>query len=266
MRRRCSQIGFVLFCVMLVAAQHPAQADPPRDDYEGDHILVPGFRVKLLIGPFAGFDYNIHDGTFVTTDGGVTCCQFDGGTGFGAVGGVRAFIPYGRVFRLSPRLLYERRDGRFDATSQEYPFFGSGNGVETVELANRLDATLGTATLDLFAAVMIPSTPLYVAVGPSMSLLVQEHYVKTERITGPPGVHYLGGSTEQVVFDGNFALANTATFTLRAGGGAILHVSGPLYVNPELLYVLPLGPISDKGTNQWESSAIQATVGVLFAP
>ena len=250
-------------CCLIALCANTLSARDGGPGYPDDRILFPGNVRMLLAGPYGGIDANMHKGTFSTTEGGLPCCTFDNGSGIGLVAGLKAFIPLSDNFDISPRLLYENRGGKFTGALQSYPIRGQNNAVEIATLENTLDIALHTMTLDLFASYTFTSFGLYVAAGPSASLLLGKNFSQTERIVAPPGVTYLGGATSKEVFSGDFGITNSALFALRGGLGAIFPVSASIRLNPEVLYSFPLNKLSKDG--DWKVSSVQATLGVLFA-
>jgi hypothetical protein len=228
-----------------------------------DKILYPGAMIRLLIGPYAGVNLNMHDGSFSTMENGVICCNFDEGDGIGIVFGAKAFIPLSAQFRLSPRLHYEQRGGTFTAELLSYPFFGSGQSLEYVDMANELDVTLNTIGIDILATWHPGFGGLYLAAGPSLAYVASQNFRKTEQILRPPGVTYLDGSTEKVVFDGEMEMVDELLLGLRGGVGVLVPVTSGLHLDLEALYHLPLNSVSTDG--DWNASAVQFTLGILFA-
>jgi Outer membrane protein beta-barrel domain len=226
-----------------------------------DNILTPGVQL-LLFGPYAGLNINMHSGKFATAQGDIICCEFDGGNGFGPVGGVKAFIPLADKLYLSPRLGYENLSGTFDAEPQMYPFLGAGNTMELTTFQNELEATMHGVSFDLHAAYVLTSFGLYVTAGPSVSYLISADYTLTEKITNPPGVRYLDGGTEKQVYAGDLEITESAFFAVRGGLGALIELNNKLYLNPELLYGFALTPISK--TDDWKANMLQVSIAVLF--
>ena len=77
-----TRTAFITLATLLLCAL-PLRADGP--DAPGDRILFPGSVRMLLVGPYGGIDYNMHKGTFSTTENGQSCCTFEEGTGLGLV-------------------------------------------------------------------------------------------------------------------------------------------------------------------------------------
>ncbi|MBL0175343.1 MAG: outer membrane beta-barrel protein [Ignavibacteria bacterium] len=255
-----TRTAFITLATLLLCAL-PLRADGP--DAPGDRILFPGSVRMLLVGPYGGIDYNMHKGTFSTTENGQSCCTFEEGTGIGLVAGLKAFIPLTDNLDFSPRLLYENRGGDFTALLQRYPIRGRNNAVEFADLENTLDITLHTFTIDVFASYRFTSFGMYVTAGPSMSFLFGDDYIQTETILGPPGVVYIDGTTTKQMFSGTLDITESMLFAVRGGLGVIFPVSDNIRLNPEVLYSFPLTKLSKDG--DWKVSSVQATIGVLFA-
>jgi hypothetical protein len=251
--------SIILSTLALAGVITSAFANPPKPD---DEILEPDGR-QMLVGVFGGIDYNMHRGEFYTTVNGITCCRFDNGSGIGAVGGARSFIPVTDRLSISPRLLYENRGGRFLSDEETYPIFGENNRVEMVHFRNQLDVSLHTLTVDALASYTLTSFGLYVTAGPSASIAFSKRFSKSESIVSPDRVKYLNGATSRQLFSGDMDFVNTALFSLRGGIGAAFPVTGNIYLNPEALYSFPLNRVSQQ--DNWKASSIQGSLGVLVA-
>lgn len=236
----------------------PAPAPMP-----GDKILDPGGAGGILIGPYAGVDYNMHSGGFSSTDGRFICCQADNGSGLGLVAGGKAFIPLSDAFSISPRLLYEGRGGTFTGTPDTVPIFGKDQRPEPMILAKEFKASIGTVGLDLLASYTLTDFGLYVAAGPSASYVVSKDFRQISTVASPSGATFLDGSTTREVFHGDIDLINTFQAALRGGIGANIQISDNLWLNPEALYGFPLTKFSK--TSEWKGSTLQGTIGLLFA-
>ncbi|MAT39759.1 MAG: hypothetical protein CL946_09170 [Ectothiorhodospiraceae bacterium] len=259
MKKIITMTAVFAFSVVLFSLN--ASADGPG--HPQDKILRPGVHM-LLVGPYGGLNINMHSGYFAVYEGDILCCEFDEGDGIGPVFGVKGFVPIAGEFYLTPRIAYESRDGEFDAMPIVLPIRGIDNQIEMATFENTLDASLSALAIDVLGAyVLVPSVGLYVAAGPSLSLLMSPEYTKTETITAPPNVDYQSGTNTQVLFEGDLELTESIVFDLRFGLGAMIQVSDGIFVNPEVLYSLGLTNISTE--NDWKANAIQPTIGVMFA-
>ncbi|MBN1446787.1 MAG: outer membrane beta-barrel protein [Bacteroidetes bacterium] len=252
-------LTFCLFALLL--APPPLTAGEPEPPI--DKILYPGALLHILFGPYAGVNLNMHSGSFSTMENGVICCNFDEGDGIGTVFGIKGFIPLTKHFRLSPRLHYEQRGGDFTAELLSYPFFGSGQSLEYVDMENTLDVTLNTVGIDILATYHPGFAGLYFTAGPSLGFIASQNFRKYERILRPPGVTYLDGGTEKVVFDGEMEIVKDLLLGLRGGLGILVPVTSDIHLDGEALYHFPLGSVSSEG--DWNVSALQFTLGILFA-
>jgi hypothetical protein len=231
-----------------------------------DRILEPGNdEMEIYIGPFGGINYNIHSGEFVTTEGKLECCTFDNGSGIKPVVGIKAFIPIFQHFTFSPRLAYEGRGGSFDKPQKTLPILGEDNQTEWWTFSSKLDVTLNTFDIDLFASYYydFSNLRLYGVVGPSLAFLFSRNFSATESIVSPSGVKYLDGTTSHKVFDSDtLDIVNTSIIQLRIGAGASFNVWNNFYLNPEILYGLPLNKISKE--KDWKAGSVQFTIGILY--
>jgi hypothetical protein len=226
-----------------------------------DRVLAPG-AMTLQAGPRTGVTYSLHDGRFVTTERNIVCCEFNQGRGFGPAAGVTMSIPLSEAFFLRPSVSFEARGGSFESTPEVLPIFGRNNEVESMTFQSTLDVSLATVALEAMAGYRLGSSGLYVTAGPAASVVLSQHYRKSERIVGPAGVTYLDGTTEKVLYDGDMELVRPALFSVRAGIGAMLPIADGITLAPEVLYSLPIG--STSVTDEWSVAGVHATVAVLF--
>ncbi|MBS1913587.1 MAG: PorT family protein [Bacteroidetes bacterium] len=241
----------------------PAPLPPLPAPKPDDRILDPGDAGMLLIGPFAGLDYNMHTGQFTISDGNFSCCTADGGSGLGLVFGGKAFIPLSETFSLSPRILYEGRGGTFTGTPDSMLIFGQNQQLETAQIDKEFKASIGTLGVDLLATLTVTDFGLYLAAGPSASYVIAKDFSQTATITRPSGVTFLDGSTSQEMFHGDLDIINRFQMALRGGVGANIPIAQNLYLNPEALYGFPLTKFSKQ--DNWKGSTLQGTIGLMFA-
>ncbi len=250
-----------LLAVLSPAIQPSLRAEDPGGP--ADRILFPGAVRMSFIGPFGGIDFAMHRGNFSTMDNGILCCSFENGDGLGPAAGFKAFLPLVSSLEFSPRILYENPRGEFTALLQRYPIRGFNNKIEYADLESKLETDLHMVTLDLLAGWMFDPLRVYVAAGPSLCMLVANHFLKRETILSPPGVSYIDGGNSRVLYDDAFPMTNEFHFSLRGGVGARIALGGSLHLNPEVLYAYPLTKVSKEG--DWKVSTVQATLGVLFS-
>lgn len=228
-----------------------------------DMILDPEKQTSWMLGVFGGIDYNIHHGGFTTTENSIICCVASDGTGVGAALGIKAFIPLSDNFSITPRILYEGRNGTFTAAPENYPILGKNNQVENLVLTKQFKATIATMGADLFVAWYLTENGLYLAGGPSVAAIVSKHFMQTEHIETPGGVTYLGGSPDATVLDSDLDITKSLQVLLKLGVGYQIHVSDKFTVNPEALYGFALTKFSK--TYDWAGNALQLTVGLLYS-
>ncbi len=228
-----------------------------------DMILDPEAHSSWMLGVFGGIDYNMHHGGFTTTENSIICCVASDGTGVGAALGIKAFIPLSDNFSITPRLLYEGRNGTFSAAPETYPILGQNNTVENLLLTKQFKATISTIGADLFVAWYLSENGLYLVGGPSVATIVSKNFVQTEHIESPSGVTYLSGSPDATVLSSDLDITKSLQVLLKLGVGYQIHVSDKFTINPEATYGLPLTKFSK--FYDWAGSALQATVGLLYS-
>jgi hypothetical protein len=251
----------LLLAGLCLANQQALRGEGPEGP--ADRILFPAAVRMNFIGPFGGIVFAMHRGTFSAMENGILCCSFEKGDGLGPAAGVRAFLSLVSSLEFSPRILYENPRGEFTALLQRYPIRGSNNTIEFVDLENKLETDLHMITLDLLVDWMYDPLCIYVAAGPSLSMLIANHFLKSETIVSPPGVSYLDGGSSRVLLDDGFSMTNNFHLSLRGGVGARIALGGSLHINPEVLYSYPLTKVSKEG--DWKVSTVQATLGILFS-
>ncbi|MDP4218966.1 MAG: outer membrane beta-barrel protein [Bacteroidota bacterium] len=228
-----------------------------------DMILDPEPHSGWLLGIFGGMDYNMHHGGFATTEGSIICCVASDGTGTGAALGAKAFIPLSDEISLTPRIIYEGRNGTFSASPETYPILGQNNTQENVILTKQFKASIATVGADLFLAWKITDNGLYLAGGPSVATIVSKHFIQSEHVESPSGVTYLGGSPDATVLDSDLDITKSVQVLIKLGIGYQIQVSDHFTLNPEALYGIPLTKFSK--TYDWAGSALQFTLGILYS-
>lgn len=243
----------------IVAACSALSAQTFSGDF--DRVLTPG-SASVQIGPYAGATYSLHNGRFVTTERNIVCCEFNNGEGFGPAAGVKMSLSLSEAFFVAPSLGYESRGGTFDAAPQQLPIFGLNNSVENITMRSSMDVSLGTLNIEALAGYRIGATGMYLTAGPAASVVLSQHYRKSERIDNPANVTYLGGGTEKVLYDGDLDLVKSTLFSVRAGAGASFEIADGVSLAPQVLYSLPLGKASR--SDEWTVAGMHGTVAVLF--
>jgi hypothetical protein len=244
----------------LIAACATLTAQTFSGDF--DRVLTPGGST-VQIGPYAGVTYSLHDGRFVTTERNIVCCEFNEGRGFGPAAGVKMSVSIDAAFFIAPSVGFESRSGAFTSTPERLPILGQGNQVEMMPTESELDVSLATLNAEVLAGYRVGESGLYVTAGPAASVVISQHYRKSERIVGPSGVRYLDGSTSRQLYDGDLDLVRPTLFAVRAGAGAELSIADGIALVPEVLYSIPLGAASR--TDDWSLAGVHSTVALLFS-
>jgi hypothetical protein len=243
--------------------QNAAYSDVGSSGHTRDMILDPEPKTGWMLGVFGGIDYNMHHGGFTTTEGSIICCVANNGTGLGGVVGIKAFIPLSDNIALTPRILYEGRNGTFSAAPELYPILGQNNTQENLILTKQFKASIATVGADMFLAWYLTENGLYLAGGPSIATIVSKHFVQSEHIESPSGVTYLGGAPDATVLDSDLDITKSLQVLVRIGAGYQIHLSERFTVNPEVSYGIPLTKLST--FYDWAGSAFQSTIGLLYS-
>jgi hypothetical protein len=228
-----------------------------------DMILDPEFHSAWMIGVYGGIDYNMHYGGFSTTEGSIICCVANDGKGIGAAIGLKAFIPLSDALMISPRIVYEGRNGTFTANPESYPILGQNNTVENLILTKQFKATMSTIGADLFLTWNLTESGLYITGGPSVASITSQRFVQTESISSPSGVKYLNNNApDQEVLNSDLDITKSLQVLAKIGAGYRISLSSQFTLNPEVLYGIPLTKLSK--TYGWTASALQGTLGLLY--
>ncbi len=234
---------------------------------ERDMILEPGERRQTLVGVFGGLNFNSHKGDYSIFDGNQPCCTFHDGSGTGAVFGLRAIIPFGQRWIFEPRLSYEGRGGLLKASVYQNQFRGANNQIETGNFQNELETSLPFINLDLMAGyVLWKRIGLSVNAGFSIGMGLSKNYDEFESYLGPSGVQYVkDNSTRTSLPSGQIQDFNSLQFGFRAGLLAAIPLTKRLYLCPEILYHLPINPVSAQASSAWKISILQPTLGLSLS-
>jgi hypothetical protein len=233
--------------------------------YSGyDRILAPSKELTYLIGPYGGGYFHSGISSLFIPDEPADCrTPFSSESKLGIMYGLKAFIPITDFISVSPRVQLGNISSDISRNGKSYPILGHNNQLESASGIDKLDLKLNTMDIDLLLTYSYVSLGLYAAAGPSVGLLSSSDYTLTTNLVAPAGVTYLDGSTSQTLSTGKMSNLNNLLLSVRVGIGWNYQLTDFLFLNPELLYSLPLSKI-DKDSDS-KIGGFLFTVGVLFS-
>jgi hypothetical protein len=252
---------FLSIPFLLAAASTALMAQGGRGS---DNVLYPQPILPSYVGVDAGYIWWSSKASFGVGDGDLPCAIFGDGKGSGVTVGARLLHNVGTWFMLTPRIRYESRSSTFVTQLADEPIRDAGTGTSYLKQEAQADAHIGAFSADLMVGFTIPKTGVYLALGPSVSLVTGGTYDYTERINGPAGYVYSdNGGTEHMLAEGrSFERFKSVALSARAGLGYVYDL-GDLALNPEVLYSLPLSSSLDT-PDELKQSGVMAMIGVLF--
>lgn len=252
---------FLLLATSLwLALPAPAEAQGGR---RSDRVLYPYSNpMRIYIGAEAGYGWWSNSGDFLISDGDRTCVVMDAGDGAGRTLGAKAMIYLNSWLFVSPRVRQEIRSGKATTPLPGEPVRDRENNVVTLQQEGQADIRVSALALD--AMIGAEFYGAYLFAGGSMSLLNDGTYDYSERLTGPPGFTYSDTRTNQHTLIRNhpFDRYESSTFDLRGGVGYLFQI-GPLAINPEVFYSLPLTSAL-RAPDELKQDGIVATIGIMY--
>ncbi|MBL7998059.1 MAG: hypothetical protein JNL32_05420 [Candidatus Kapabacteria bacterium] len=262
---RC--ITTIVFCVAVFCmgtATLIAQESAREETLQWDNILLPYPHIYDYIGGYAALSRNSHTGELIITTNGITCCTTTGGDGYSPALGAKYIHRLNRSFFFSPRITLEGRGAAMKGNEISRSTLGTDNKPETVVYQNTLDVSITTLGSDLMMGVwLLRKQNVYLAGGLSLSAVMAASNSISESILAPSGITYArsGGTTQEV---GSQPLSTRfLSVGLRAGAGILIPLKGAWYLNPEILYHVPVSGWSPD-FSAWKSSMLQLQCGVMY--
>lgn len=250
-----TKLNVIILCLSLLVGLNRATAQ--------DKIIGPGGEESpIKLGIYGGILYNMHSGSFVTTDGRFSCCEFDEGDGIKPTFGLKAFIPVYEEIDFSPRLAYSNLGGKFEKVQNGLPILGQNNRVEYLFFNDKMDVQLHSIAIDLPFVYNIQSINTYIGLGPGIDFIVSKNFKKTETPNAPPGVTYVGGATSKVVYDGDMDIVNKTLVSLKIPVGCFINIDETYSINPELMYAYTFNKVSKE--NDWKMSNFAFTLAFIM--
>jgi len=216
---------------------------------------------RMAVGLYGSGEYHSLDGPFVVSDDRFECCgTFESGRGFNASGGIIATIPLMATVELSPRMSFVSRNTKLTSAEHQWVFVQE-RPVE-VAFTNTLDVTLSYQNVDLFLVYRTAWLGLYVAGGPSLSILLSEKMKLTQRVNVGQLI-YKGSAVDEIVFfDENRHLMKTVVIGVSAGPGISIRLSPHWAVFGELRYSASLTSVD--AFSNWKQNTLAFQAGLLL--
>jgi hypothetical protein len=229
-----------------------------------DRILAPSKELTFLIGPFGGlFAHSGISQLYLPNDAVGGCLPaFKSESKISPVFGLKAFIPMTDFISISPRVQLEDISSDLSRNDNELPILGSDNQITYVHGEHKLDLKLKTFDIDLLATYSIVSIGLYGALGPSISFLSATDYTLSSNLVAPAGFTYMDGSTSKKSL-GQMTKLTSLLISIRAGVGWNYQLTDLIFINPELLYSIPLSKIATNSESK--IGGFLFTLGVLIS-
>lgn len=231
-----------------------------------DNVLFPQPNpFPIYVGGEVGYGWWSGGTSFTINDQALPCVSFAVGDGSGPVIGGKAFygvlIPHLMVI---PHLRMEVRNSSYTSLLPEEPTRGASDSVVMLRQEATVDAAVSALVGDVCAGWEFFGTGGYVFGGLGYNLQLGGVYDYSERILGPEGLLYSDTrSTEHtLVKDRPFPNYQTNVFDLRLGLGWLLPV-GPVYINPEFTYRLPLSSAL-AAPEEMKQNGVMITVGAVY--
>lgn len=243
----------LLFSILLIVSLPTAALrTQPRD---ADNMR------RATIGFVGGLNFSWHQGTFTSSDAQFDCCTFTGGNGLGRTAGLRTIIPLTDKLAVRAGTMFEQLNGEYPSEFNAYPVLGRDDEVVLLRLREELEITLEAFSIELMLSWKVLAPGVYIAAGPSFSILMSKHQIQRETILFPLEVEFLGGGRTHNLIDSEIPDAGHF-FTFRTGAGALFPLHPILYANPEILFVVPLSRVRERGA--WTVSGFDVTLGILL--
>lgn len=216
---------------------------------------------RAAIGLVGGVNFSWHQGTFTSRDAQFDCCTFSGGNGLGRTAGLRMFIPLSQRFAVRAGTVFEQVNGEYPAEFEAYPVLGRNDAVVLLQVREELETTLEAFSIELMLSWRVLAPGVYVAAGPSYSILMSKHQMQRETILSPAEMEFVDGGRTHILIDSEIPDAEHF-FAFRAGAGALFPLHPILYANPEILFAVPLSRVRERGA--WSVSGFDVTLGILL--
>ncbi len=220
-----------------------------------------GSMGRATIGLVGGVNFSWHQGTFTSSDAQFDCCTFSGGNGLGRTAGLRMIIPLTEKLSVRAGTVFEQVNGEYPAEFDAYPVLDRNDEVALLRLREELETTLEAFSIELMLSWKVLAPGVYVAAGPSFSILMSKHQMQQETILSPADIEFVDGGRTHMLIDSEIPDAEHF-FAFRAGAGALFPLHPILYANPEILFAVPLSRVRERGA--WTVSGFDVTLGILL--
>lgn len=197
-------------------------------------------QFKLGLEPALGLNYNIHTGSDLK----------ETGSGIGIVFGGYAHMSFSKSIGMIAGLaFYDNRSGSYSET-------GSEGGIN---YTNDVSVSLAYFQIESLFKYSLPTSDVYVVMGPVLGFNVESESEVTTKIT-TPGYVFPGGSNSQ---KNKASIKDTQVrFELKFGAGYEIPLTETIDIVPQLTFGYGLTNVVKDV--KWKILSFQALVGVKF--
>lgn len=243
----------VLLAAMTSAVRAQGGAMPGTADAVEGH--------DWLVGVGVGYSLLSSSGMITVGDGRVeNCCSFTAGDGGGFTAGLRVWRAIGMNVSMMGGVSFAQWTTTQERRAQ-YLILTGDDLVTDATFEQTLETSLGLAVIDLVGVYHFGWGGVYAGAGPSLALPLAQSHRLEERIVDPPGVVFVSGGREHVLFDDDRTLARSGLRALLVAG-TLLRV-GDLLVGVQAAYALPLTSMGSGMT--WKFGGVAVEAGVLLS-
>jgi len=222
----------------------------------------------LLFGITGGMAYNVHTGTFGTTEGILDCGTFKDATSLRWLIGNTVDVSLSPVLGISGRIYYHNAGADFESQTASPPKISLNDGsVVYLNTNQTLETSVDYLNFEVLGRYNLTNN-LYASLGPSLGIAVRANYSQYEEIVSPKGVNFIDGQPKRKIISGTFGESNSGKnkqlrLAAHLAVGGDFPLSSRIFINPELGYYLPFTKVITP--SDWKISAFTATIGLKFA-
>jgi hypothetical protein len=213
---------------------------------------------SVRLGFFGGADFTMQDAAIVLAkqrlDNGEFCqCQYSEGTGFGYNAGLALSFSFSNdLYSQNIRFAYALRHAR--STAYDSIYVGRPPGMLEVT-EERFDLSFNSLNFEILFTRTLPirGASFYVTAGPSLGLVLTNHYTLT----------LVTSSSETKPDEGTLENIEHLYTSLIGGVGARIRLGrSTALLQPEILYTYPLDRISRRYA--WSFQSIRGNLALMF--
>jgi len=220
----------------------------------------------LFAGLNGGVDYEMHDAALDLSENNFGCCQFNQGSGFGTVIGLKSEFWLKGLWAVNMQISYLTRRANFTADGYQVPFTvfdrqGKIIGHDTATFENEMQSSLSYITLELGGKRRLFGSHLFAGASIELGYLVTQKYTQIERVLGPSYFKYNDGSQERNLGDYTFGNIQNFIFTPKLLIGYDIPLGLGLYTTPYFSVGFPLQNVAETG--KWNIWSFNFGISIL---